>query len=130
MAADRVAIVGSVTVAATGLVGLARRDAPERAWLVPSLLVGAAAMGMAYGGSLGGGISGAAQHLLDGPLVPFRNVHKFAAVVRLPLALGLGHLVTVAADAYATNRHRIGAKAADGGEPASGYPFPFAWEGA
>lgn len=98
MTADRVAIVGSVAAAAGGLWGLARRDAPGRRWLLPSLVLGAVAMGIGYAGAWGGPFSGLVQGLLDGPLVPFRNVHKFAAVVHLPLALGLGHLVAVAAD--------------------------------
>ena len=48
------------------------------------------------------------RDLLDGPLAPLRNLHKFDAVVRLPLALGLAHLLAVA-----TVRHREG-RARDG----------------
>ena len=93
LAVDRWAIVGSTIAAALGLAGLARRDAPGRSWLGPAALLGVVAIGIGYGGSAGGSFAPLAQHLLTGPLAPFRNVHKFAAVVRLPLALGLGHLV-------------------------------------
>ena len=52
--------------------------------------------GAGWAGTGGGPFSGLVQQVLDGPMAPLRNVHKFAAVVRLPLALGLGHLVAVA----------------------------------
>lgn len=104
LAADRVAIVGSVGLAAAGLWGLARRDAPGRSWLGPAFVLGAIATGIGYAGAWGGPLSGIVQDLLDGPLAPFRNVHKFAAVVRLPLAIGLGHAVAVAAQRLAAAR--------------------------
>ena len=94
LATDRVAIVGSTLVAAGGVAGLARRDSPQRAWILPSAVLGIVAVGIGYGGNGGGSFATITQHLLDGPLAPFRNVHKFSAVVRLPLALGLGHLVS------------------------------------
>lgn len=93
LSARPLAIVASVVVAAGGLVGSCRRDAPHRSWLVPSAVLGAVAIGIGYAGSGGGSFASLTHHLLDGPLAPFRNVQKFAAVVRLPLALGLGHLV-------------------------------------
>ncbi len=98
MVSSPVAVVASVVLALGGALGLVRRDAPGRAWLLPSALLGAAAIGIGYDGAAGGSLGPWAQALLDGPLVAFRNVHKFSAVVRLPLAIGLGHLVaTVAA---------------------------------
>lgn len=134
LATHRAAIVGSTLVAAGGLLGLARSDAPHRSWLVPSALMGAVAMGIGYGGAAGGSFAPVVQHLLDGPLAPLRNVHKFAAVVRLPLALGLGHLVAVAGTgvrtpsdtprfgAYAPNLRRFGAYAPGGGRAGPGVP--------
>jgi arabinofuranan 3-O-arabinosyltransferase len=109
LSADRLAIVGSVALAAGGLWGLGRRDAPGRSWLVPSLVLGATAMGIGYVGRWGGPFDGVAQQLLDGVLAPFRNVHKFSAVLRLPLAIGLGHLVAVASAAVARSRREPGA---------------------
>lgn len=103
------AIVGSVVVAALGAWGLARRDAPGRSWLLPAALLGALALGAGYAGPSGGGGADLVRVALDGPLVVFRNVQKFAPVVRLPLALGLGHAVTVlaaAADRRATSGAR------------------------
>lgn len=91
---DPIAIVGSLVLVLGGALGLARRDAPERRWLVTTAVLGALAVGAARGGPGGSGaIATALRHLLDGPLVAFRNVAKFAALVQLPLSLGLGHLV-------------------------------------
>lgn len=104
LTADRLAIVGSIAVAAGGAWGLARRDLPGRRWLVPAAVTGAVVIGIGYAGAGGGPLSEPVQALLDGPLTPFRNVHKFAAVLRLPLALGAGHLVAVASRAEAPRR--------------------------
>lgn len=109
LVADRLAIAASVLVAAGAVVGLCRRDLPGRSWLVPSLLVGVVAMGIGYDHAGGGSFAGLAQGLLDGPLAPFRNVHKFSAVVRLPMALAFGHLVASApAGVHAQNLRRFG----------------------
>ncbi len=101
LSADRLAIVGTVALAAGALWGAGRRDSPGRAWLLPSLVLGATAMGIGYVGRWGGPFDGLAQQVLDGALAPFRNVHKFSAVLRLPLAIGLGHLVSVGSAAVA-----------------------------
>ncbi|MEZ5183479.1 MAG: alpha-(1-_3)-arabinofuranosyltransferase family protein [Acidimicrobiales bacterium] len=93
LAASPLAVAATVLLAAGGLVGLLRPSAPERRWLGACVLLGAAAMGAGWAGAGGGPAAHLVQDLLDGPLAPMRNVHKLAAVVRLPLALGLGHLV-------------------------------------
>ncbi len=95
------AVIASSLVALGGALGLARRDAPGRTWLLPAALLGVVAMGAGYAGAGGGPAAGLVQGLLDGPLAAFRNVHKFSAVVRLPLAIGLGHLVASVAGAPA-----------------------------
>jgi arabinofuranan 3-O-arabinosyltransferase len=104
LSADRLAIAASTLVAAGGLWGLGRRDAPGRSWLLPSFVLAAVALGIGYAGRWGGPFDGIVQSLLDGPLVPFRNVHKFSAVARLPLAIGFGHLVSVVSTAARARR--------------------------
>src|SRR6185295_17603064 len=46
-----------------------------------------------YGRALGGPLHGPVDHLLDGPLAPFRNVYKLEPVIAAALALGLAHAV-------------------------------------
>ncbi|MGZ6804357.1 MAG: alpha-(1-_3)-arabinofuranosyltransferase domain-containing protein, partial [Nocardioidaceae bacterium] len=86
-------IAYTVVVAALGLAGLLRRDLRERWWLTACLLVGLAAVTAGHVGNLAGPLAGQERQLLDGVLAPFRNVHKFEVDVRLPLVLGLVHLV-------------------------------------
>lgn len=45
-----------------------------------------------HAGDLAHPWTGQVRDLLDGPLAPFRNLHKFDALIRLPLALGLAAL--------------------------------------
>jgi len=63
-------------------------------------------MGIGWASTGGGPFAGIVHDLLDGPFAPLRNVQKFAAVVRLPLALGFGHMVAVATSAIRSD-HRI-----------------------
>lgn len=89
-------VLNTVLVVAVGLAGLAMRDVPHRRWLVLCLLAGVCAVGFGHRGdpSWLGGIDGAQfRHLLDGPLAALRNTHKFDVAIRLPLVLGLAHLV-------------------------------------
>lgn len=85
------AVLAGAGLAAAGMAGLADHRFGERRFLILGVLVGLAAMTAGYQGPLAGPFSGLARHLLDGPLVVFRNVHKFEPLVRLPLALGLAH---------------------------------------
>ncbi|MGW1888950.1 alpha-(1-_3)-arabinofuranosyltransferase domain-containing protein [Streptomyces sp. NPDC002004] len=98
VAASVPVIVCSALAAALGLAGLARRDLPERRWLVLTALTAALLTLAGYGGSFGAPFHGFVQDLLDGPLAPFRNVYKFQTGLALVLALGLAHLAGVAAD--------------------------------
>lgn len=83
----------TVVVLLAGLAGLTRRDLPEHLWLTLCLLVGVTAVTFGHVGALAPPWSPAERQLLDGALAPFRNVHKFDVVLRLPLALGAAHLV-------------------------------------
>ncbi|SHK86090.1 arabinofuranan 3-O-arabinosyltransferase [Nocardiopsis flavescens] len=103
-------IVVTALVAGLGLAGLINRRTPERLFLVTSLLTGTAIIVAGFTGDLTGPFAGTVRELLDGALAPFRNVHKFDALIRLPLVLGLAHLPVVVARDRADRR----------GEPVSG----------
>ncbi|PRX07561.1 UNVERIFIED_ORG: arabinofuranan 3-O-arabinosyltransferase [Actinomadura viridilutea] len=106
-----VPVICTGVVAALGLAGLLGRLLPERAFLLVTLLCGLAIITAGHGGDLPGPFAAQIRDLLDGPLAPLRNLHKFDAVVRLPLALGLAHLPVAAA------RPRRGAAAPSGLRP-------------
>ncbi len=95
---DPLLIAATALVAGLGLAGLLRRDVPERVFLLGGVLLGTLLVTAGHVGSLPGWLepplAGPLRELLDGPLAPFRNVHKFDAVLRLPLVLGLAHLAS------------------------------------
>ncbi|MER7344289.1 alpha-(1-_3)-arabinofuranosyltransferase family protein [Streptomyces aurantiacus] len=91
-----VTIVGSALAAALGLAGLARRDLPERRWLVLTVASVALVTLAGYGGAFGAPFHGTVQDWLNGWLVPFRNIYKFQTGLALALAFGLAHLAGVA----------------------------------
>ncbi|MET9965267.1 alpha-(1-_3)-arabinofuranosyltransferase family protein [Streptomyces sp. NPDC006356] len=101
-----VVIVCSALAAGLGLAGLARRDMPERRWLVLTVVTVALILLAGYGGAFGGPFHGVVQDWLDGGLVPFRNIYKFQTGLALALVLGLAHLVGVAAEARGARRVR------------------------
>ncbi len=84
-------IVATAAVAAMGLYGIARRDMPERVFVVVTLFVGMLAASIGYWGHLGSPAAHIVHALLVGPLAPFRNVNKFEPLVTLSIALGLAH---------------------------------------
>ncbi|WP_324141651.1 alpha-(1-_3)-arabinofuranosyltransferase domain-containing protein [Intrasporangium sp.] len=81
--------LATVLVAAIGLLGMtAARGA--RGFLVLGTIVGLALVTF---GNTGGWIwpwTSWSQDLLDGPLAPLRNTHKFELVVRIPIVVGVG----------------------------------------
>ncbi|MFJ6750504.1 alpha-(1-_3)-arabinofuranosyltransferase family protein [Streptomyces sp. NPDC091266] len=104
MTANAFAVLGSALAAALGLAGLARRDLPERRWLLLVVLAVALIALAGYGGALGGPLHGLWQDWLNGWLRPFRNIYKFTPGLALALALGLAHLLGVAAERRGTRR--------------------------
>ncbi|MFI5660553.1 alpha-(1-_3)-arabinofuranosyltransferase family protein [Streptomyces sp. NPDC051684] len=98
VATSVVVIVCSALAAAIGLAGLARRDIPERRWLLLVVMAAALVTLAGYGGSLGAPFHDTVRSWLDGGLAPFRNVYKFQTGIALALALGIAHLVGVASD--------------------------------
>ncbi|WP_072713615.1 alpha-(1-_3)-arabinofuranosyltransferase [Rhodococcus rhodnii] len=87
------AVVVTGAVAAAGLAGLAMRRMPGRGRLVFVLLVGIAGLTIGYLGQMSSPVAEQVRMLLDGPGAPLRNIHKLEPLVRLPIALGIAHLL-------------------------------------
>src|SRR5208282_1273003 len=83
-------------LAALGLAGLVHRKIPERRFLLWSVLAGVVIISAGYVSSLGSPLEGPLVSLINGPASAFRNLWKFDPMIRLPLALGLAHLLAVA----------------------------------
>jgi arabinofuranan 3-O-arabinosyltransferase len=90
---DPALMAGTGLLAAAGLVGLARRDQPERRFLGLAAVLGVVVLAVGHRGALASPFDAGVRALLDGGLAPLRNVHKADPLVRLPLALGLAHLL-------------------------------------
>jgi arabinofuranan 3-O-arabinosyltransferase len=88
-----VAVLATTLVAAAGLAGLAMRSMPARGRLITILLVGVAVLALGYSGALGSPVAVAVQAFLDADGTPLRNIHKLEPLLRLPIALGLAHLL-------------------------------------
>lgn len=80
-------VLATTAVAALGLWGLALGTTPHRRLWVGMLLTGVAVLGAAHGP-----VAEQWLALLDGPLAPFRNLHKFDPLVRIPLLIGVAAL--------------------------------------
>jgi arabinofuranan 3-O-arabinosyltransferase len=88
-----VAVLATTLVAAAGLAGLAMRSMPARGRLITMLLVGVALLAVGYSGGLGSPVALQVQAFLDADGTPLRNLHKLDPVLRLPLTLGVVHLL-------------------------------------
>ncbi len=91
-----VAILVSCFLAGAGIFGLIRLrqdgGAQHRVrFLFVSLLLGLALISLGYGGVVSSPFAEGIRSFLDGVGSPFRNVHKFDPLVRLPLAWGFGY---------------------------------------
>jgi arabinofuranan 3-O-arabinosyltransferase len=83
-------------LAALGLAGLVHRDIRERRFLLWSTLAGVVIISLGYISGLGNPLEHSLISLINGPAAPFRNLWKFDPMLRLPLALGLAHLIAAA----------------------------------
>ena len=75
----------------TGRIGDA--DDAARGRLITMLLIGIALLAAGYSGGLGSPVAQQVQAFLDAGGTPLRNMHKLEPVIRLPLVLGLAHLL-------------------------------------
>ncbi|WP_197739922.1 alpha-(1-_3)-arabinofuranosyltransferase [Mycolicibacterium sp. P9-64] len=89
-----VAVLATTLVAAGGLAGLAMRSMPARGRLITVLLIGLTLLVVGYSGGLGSPFAHQVQAFLDAAGTPVRNVHKLEPLIRLPIALGLAHLLS------------------------------------
>ena len=96
LATELVPILLTGLLAALGLAGLVHRKIPERRFLLWSVLAGVVIISAGYVSSLGSPLEGPLVSLINGPASAFRNLWKFDPMIRLPLALGLAHLLAVA----------------------------------
>ncbi|WP_276520781.1 alpha-(1-_3)-arabinofuranosyltransferase domain-containing protein [Tomitella gaofuii] len=93
LVSEPILVLATGLLAAAGLAGLAMRRMPARGRLLLILLVGLAGMTIGYDGALGSAVADQVRAFLDGAGAPLRNVHKLEPLLRLPLVLGLAHLL-------------------------------------
>ena len=91
MVAYPIAIIAAAVAAATGLLGLARRDLPAGGWLRWSVGIAALIALAGYPGPLGGLFHQPVDQLLNGFAAPLRSVYKVEPVAAAALALGIAH---------------------------------------
>ena len=80
-------------VAGLGLTGLASRRMPHRRFLVWLLLAGVFVVVTGSVSTFGNPLARHIESVFNGPLAPLRNLDKFDALIRLPIALGLASLL-------------------------------------
>ena len=88
-----VAVLATILVAAGGLAGLTLPTMPARGRLVTMLMIGLVLVTAGYSGGLGSPLAHEVQTFLDAAGAPLRNVHKLEPVIRIPLVLGVVHLL-------------------------------------
>lgn len=87
------AVLATGLIAAAGMAGLAMRSMPGRGRLTLILCVGLVGICAGYVGQLGGPFAESVRIFLDSSGAPLRNVHKLEPLIRVPLVLGLAHLL-------------------------------------
>ncbi|HEX9623340.1 MAG TPA: alpha-(1-_3)-arabinofuranosyltransferase family protein [Streptosporangiaceae bacterium] len=92
---DPMVIIAATVTAATGLLGIARRDLPSGAWLRSVLAVSALVALMGYAGALGGPVHSTVDQLFNAALSPFRSVYKVEPAAAAVLALGVAHALVL-----------------------------------
>ncbi|EYT57610.1 hypothetical protein H483_0115130 [Dietzia sp. UCD-THP] len=95
LTSEPVFVLATGVMAAVGVVGLVHRGMPARGRLLTIAAVGLVAMAAPWVGPAGGGLAEALRAFLDGAGAPLRNLHKFDPLLRLPLVLGIAHLLSV-----------------------------------
>lgn len=101
-------VIDSGAVLLLGLGGLMLPRNPHRSFLALAVLAGLVLVTAGHVGVVQGWTAPQLQELLDGPLAPLRNVHKFDPVIRLPLVLGLGLLVQAVLDRLRSTPANVG----------------------
>jgi arabinofuranan 3-O-arabinosyltransferase len=96
LATSAVLAVVAAVLTAAGLVGLLHRRMPLRLPLVLSVTLGLVLLTVGNASAVGSFVDEPVRALLDGPLAALRNVHKIDPLVRLPIALGVGHAAVLA----------------------------------
>jgi arabinofuranan 3-O-arabinosyltransferase len=80
-------------VAGLGLTGLVSRRMPHRPFLLWLLLIGVVIVVTGSVSALGNPLAKHIDSVINSPLAPLRNLDKFDALIRLPIALGLASLL-------------------------------------
>ena len=107
LTSEPVFVLATGVVAAAGVVGLLRRGMPARGRLLVIAAVGLAAMTAPWVGPAGGGLADTVRAFLDGSGAPLRNVHKFEPLLRLPIVLGVAHLLAQLCAGLGGGRRRV-----------------------
>jgi arabinofuranan 3-O-arabinosyltransferase len=76
------------------VLGITRKDTPNRRFLIGAGLGGLLLLTLGHVGPLTAPWAPSVQHFLDGAGAPLRNTHKFDVILRVPLCLGLAHALT------------------------------------
>jgi arabinofuranan 3-O-arabinosyltransferase len=98
--AIRTIVLATAVVALLGVVGITLPRNPHRLFLGCCLGIGLVLLTFGHVASIGPPLGGSERSLLDGALNAFRNIHKFDPVVRLPIALGIGHVSAAAVERW------------------------------